>query len=468
MYYTIPNEYYFRIHHVRPRFKNDVESVLLYVAQECARLSDLPMLEYAEQLNRAIRCYGGNLSLADKTINNWRTEIAALFGFYIEDKDADITKTGNIARSLASNQDLIEFFKYYLYYFQYPGGHLKQDRVKEFIEVGIKFKPAQYILKVLIAGSTDSKPFSISKSEATHCIFNDLRVTRDNRDPKDVVKLILANRSVKVEYDSRGDIIRYAGDILDYMVLANLLKESHGYYYINGMEADAISAFIASTNYFDGYDNLYNCPDVDLTTIRLTEPQWFEYVNNKLSSDLFTTDIVQFINSTMPQDSDVVDDRIQRIFTDSPHHSTKDIGDIGESLVLAHEKVRITQCGLGNLPHLIQKIPTSLGVGYDIQSLEGTPDCIKRYIEVKTTISQNRLNFGNFHLTPNEWNSATTLRDRYYVYRLMINKNERMLYILQDPVSLYKQDKIYMSLSHNSGAEITFPETACTKTALMI
>ena len=81
--YAVPDEYFFRIHHVRPRFKNDVDSVFLYVAQECTRLSDLPVRDYAELLNRAIRLYGGNSSLVDKTINNWRTEIAALFGFYI-------------------------------------------------------------------------------------------------------------------------------------------------------------------------------------------------------------------------------------------------------------------------------------------------------------------------------------------------------------------------------------------------
>ena len=222
-----------------------------------------------------------------------------------------------------------------------------------------------------------------------------------------------------------------------------------------------------SSAYFEGYDNFYGRQNIDLTSIRLKEPLWFEYVNNKLSSDLFATDIVQFIGETSAEYTDIVDDRIQHIIADS-HHTTKDIGDIGESLVISHEKVRITQCGLGDLSHLIQKIPTALGVGYDIQSLEGTPDRIKRYIEVKTTISQNRLNFGNFHLTPNEWNSATTLRDRYYVYRLMISKDERTLYILQDPESLYKQNKISMSLSHKSGVEISFPETACTKTALML
>lgn len=465
--YAVPAEYFFRIHHVRPRFKNDVESVLLYVAQECTRLSNLPVRDYAELLNRSIRLYGRNSLLTDKTINNWRTEIAALFGFYIEDKQIDVTRTGEMAKMLATKQDLIEFFKYYLYYFQYPGGHLKQDRVKEFIEAGVRFKPAQYILKVLIAGNAKYNPFAISKAEATHCIFNDLRVTRDNRDPKEVVKLIVDNRERKIEYDSQGDVISYAGDILDYMVLANLLKESHGYYYINGGDSEVISAFVRSTAYFEGYDNFYNKQNIDLTSIRLKEPLWFEYVNNKLSSDLFATDIVQFIGETSAEYTDIVDDRIQHIIADS-HHTTKDIGDIGESLVISHEKVRITQCGLGDLSHLIQKIPTALGVGYDIQSLEGTPDRIKRYIEVKTTISQNRLNFGNFHLTPNEWNSATTLRDRYYVYRLMISKDERTLYILQDPESLYKQNIISMSLSHKSGVEISFPETACTKTALML
>ena len=28
--YKVPDEYYFRIHHVRPRFKDDVENVLFH------------------------------------------------------------------------------------------------------------------------------------------------------------------------------------------------------------------------------------------------------------------------------------------------------------------------------------------------------------------------------------------------------------------------------------------------------
>ena len=39
--YKIPDEYYFRVHHVRPRFKGDIESLL----QELMRLfADIPVI----------------------------------------------------------------------------------------------------------------------------------------------------------------------------------------------------------------------------------------------------------------------------------------------------------------------------------------------------------------------------------------------------------------------------------------
>ena len=99
-----------------------------------------------------------------------------------------------MAYFLDKEQDLVQFFKFYLFKFQYPGGHLKSDKVKEMIDMGVKFKPARYILSVLLkADEIYKKPLGITKAEATHCIFNYLRVTRDNRDPSEVVKLILKN-----------------------------------------------------------------------------------------------------------------------------------------------------------------------------------------------------------------------------------------------------------------------------------
>ncbi len=91
---------------------------------------------------------------------------------------------------------------------------------------------------------------------------------------------------------------------------------------------------------------------------------------------------------------------------------------------------------------------------------------LKRFIEVKTSISYKPLKFFSFHLTRNEWDSATTLKDRYFVYRLMINKTNKMIYILQDPVQLYKNDKIAMRIT--DGADISFSEDVSEKKELLI
>lgn len=58
--YKVPEEYYFRIHHVRPRFKGDIENVLLFMATEISKMEEMPEKEFANELNNAIRRYPGN------------------------------------------------------------------------------------------------------------------------------------------------------------------------------------------------------------------------------------------------------------------------------------------------------------------------------------------------------------------------------------------------------------------------
>ena len=135
---------------------------------------------------------------------------------------------------------------------------------------------------------------------------------------------------------------------------------------------------------------------------------------------------------------------------------TKEIGDMGESLVHSHECQRVKIGGREDLIHLIKRIPTQFAVGYDIQSVE--LDARKRLVEVKTTISSRPIQFNKIHLTPNEWSSAETYRDRYFVYRLLLSKFGRKLFIIQDPVGLYKQDKITMMPLN--GADISFGNDA--------
>lgn len=468
--YKIPEEYYFRIHHVRPRFKGDIENVLIYMAEEIAAVGEQPVHDFVSAVNSAIYRYPGNAHREIKTINNWRTEISALFGFIEHTEDTD--KPGRRAIELAERQDLVECFKTFLYNFQYPGAHIKPKNVLEQVEAGIHFKPAQYILRLLRYANKDGgNSAGITKFEVCHCVFNDLRVTRDNEGVEKTWERILENRRNGVEYDQTGDVVRYAGDIIDYMEIANLLKTYDSRtYYLNTLEEEAIIKFCESTEWFAEYDNMIEQRSGTMEKVKECTSGWFSYVNRDIQDTDFATDILAYIASdeeelkvlkdNISSDKDAkLSDFINRenelerriaIYYDGL--TTKDIGDIGESLVHGHECMRIKIGGREDLIHLIKRIPTQFAVGYDISSVE--LDERKRYIEVKTTISSKPLHFNRIHLTKNEWNTANSTHDRYYVYRLLLSKKERKLFLLQDPVGLYKKDLINMIPS--DGADITF------------
>lgn len=468
--YQIPDEYFFRLHHVRPRFKGDIENVLIYVAEEIVRVGERNTNNFIAEVNEALFQYLGNAHKELKTINNWRTEISALFGFIEHTETTE--KPGRRAIELANNQDLVECFKVFLYNFQYPGAHIKPKRVLEQIEQGIKFKPAQYILKLLrYANGGKGNSIGITKPEVCHCIFNDLRVTRDNEGVENTWKRILDNRERKLTYNQSGDVIRYAGDILDYLEIANLLKTYDSrMYYLNTLEEEAIIKFCESEEWFDKYDKMIECRQGSLEEVKKYSDSWFSYVNRDMKNTDFSTDILSYIASSeeelqqlkentknaenvgvkeLAKTGEVIETRIAKYYDT---FTTKDIGDIGESLVHGHECMRIKLGNREDLIHLIKRIPTQFAVGYDISSVE--LDERKRYIEVKTTISSKPLHFNRIHLTRNEWNTADSTRDRYYVYRLLLSKTERKLFLLQDPVGLYKSDKINMIPSN--GADITF------------
>lgn len=468
--YQIPEQYYFRLHHVRPRFKGDIENVLIYVAEEITRVGERATDEFVEAVNSALFRYSGNANRKLKTINNWRTEISALFGF-IEHTDTT-DKPGWRAVELAENQDLVEGFKVFLYNFQYPGAHIKPKEVLEQIKQGVHFKPAQYILKMLrYANREGGNSIGITKPEVCHCIFNDLRVTRDQEGIERTWSRISYNRRQRMTYDETGDVIRYAGDIIDYMEIANLLKTYDSRtYYLNTLEEDSIVKFCESEEWFSEYDAMIANRSGSMKEVKDCINGWFSYVNRRLEDTDFSTDILAYIAgdsdelemlkenaknvetagmADFVQRNNVIEKRIAAYYD---MFTTKDIGDIGESLVHGHECMRIKLGGREDLIHLIKRIPTQFAVGYDISSVE--LDERKRYIEVKTTISSKPLHFNRIHLTKNEWNTAGSTHDRYYVYRLLLSKSERKLFLLQDPVGLYKSDQIEMVPS--DGADITF------------
>ena len=453
--YTVPNEYAIRLHHVRPRFKNDIENVLIYMATEISKIDALPAKEFSKHLTDVIFKYPGNTTKTIKTINNWRTEIPSLFGFVIP--EAKEQRPGRRAIELANNGDLVESFKKFLFSFQYPGGHNKAYETLSFIQKGVRFKPAKTILAILqVAEKETGARAWLSKAEVCHLIFNDLRCVTGLEKPKSTWKRILNNRKNNVKYNTRGDIIRYAGDIIDYMEIANLLVSHDGkHYYMNKLEMANILKFINSKEWFMDYDNLQKSESITLKDVKVCTTNWFRYVNRDLSKSDFSTDILSYISEDEDDYQDLKNQSIELFnekLDDKHLITTKDIGDMGEGMIYAHECQRVKSGNRLDLIHLIQRIPTKFAVGYDIQSVELNEE--KRYIEVKTTISMKPLKFNKIKLTTNEWNTAKTMGDRYFIYRLAISKFDKKLFVIQNPVYLYKQDLIDMT--PKDGAEITF------------
>ena len=77
---------------------------------------------------------------------------------------------------------------------------------------------------------------------------------------------------------------------------------------------------------------------------------------------------------------------------------------------------------------------------------------------MKTTISTKPIEFNKIHLTPNEWQAAKSYKNRYFVYRLMVSRYDIKLFIMKDPVQLFRDALI--DISPADGMEITFGEKA--------
>lgn len=452
--YIVPPEYFCRLHHVRPRFKNEVEDVLGYVAFGIVDIGEKDSDEFKRELNAFIRTYGSNAVCSDKTINNWRTEIAALFGMYKEVNGISTPTAASI--DLANESNLERFFRNFIFTFQYPGGHLKSNAIMELLNNGICFHPGKWLAEYFLS----SENAYISKAEFCHCVFHDKRVTRDHEPIGLTIHRIVQNRIKQVEYDTRGDTIRYAGDILDYMVLGGMLQNNDGTYYSKAIGAHRVLQVLKDdTRFFSKYDAIENCNQA----INELEPDWFEYVDREYSH---TNEI---LGDGLPK---METQQTQEVQIQQPHQQEKQVvppvlnqqtadtaetGLRGENLILAHEILRVKGAGREDLVHLIKKIPTHLAVGYDIKSVEVLTEEM-RAIEVKTSLSKLPLSFNRFHLTTNEWRVAEDLGDKYYVYRLAIYEDGFSLFIIRNPVRKYRQGVIKMI--PRDGADIIFEDNA--------
>lgn len=437
------NPYYFRLHHCRPRFKNNVENVLGYVAYGIAEIGEADTEEFNNLLNAHIKSFGGNICLKEKTINNWRTEISSLFSLFYELDGRSYPTISAI--DLANETNLQLFFKRFITTFQYPGGYLKPDQILELVNAHILFHPGRWLSSYFINGRDICY---ITAQELCHCVFNDLRVTRDHEPVTITYDRIIKNRSQNVTYDSQSDIIRYAKDFLDYMVLAGLLVEESGKYYVNSKSVDFMYELSRTKHIFDKYQNSKEC-----YTVSSLRHEWVIYASD--AGEKIVSGLIK-VKKTADVLIDTVKSKTNSLATDNKKNEipvdTKKIGDLGEYIILNHEVLRVKSEGRPDLTHLIKQIPTHLAVGYDIKSMEVNED--PRFIEVKTTVSTSPLAFNMIHLTTNEWRVAETSGSTYCVYRLEITSDSKRLFMLRDPVGQYKRDRLKMI--PRDGADIIF------------
>lgn len=461
--YRPPPEYHYPLHHVRPRFKDDLEGVLLHFADSVMQTRAADKATFDRQLNARLREYPGNATKSEKTMSNWRTEIAALFTFVQHDPTGE--SPSRRCRELSERRDLQEAFRKFLFSFQYPGGHLRPDYAAELIRANVRFKPAQTVLRVLKAGNgNNGNSFCLTKSEACHCIFNDLRVTRDHENAHATLRRIIDNRRNGVIYVEDGDVVRYAGDILDYMAIAGLLKTyDWKTFYVNTASNSVIAHFLLSEEYFDGYDGLYGKAIVTAAAVAEHQPAWERFVNRELPTRSLELDVAKLLakgseaNLALHQIEALNHEIGLGVGNGTMNMTSNDLGERGEAIVYGHECMRLKSDGREDLVHLVKRIPSSFAMGFDISSIESETEQ-KRYIEVKSTASFKPIQFNSVHLTPNEWRVAETERGRYFVYRLFISisTGETRLYLLQDPVGKYKADEVTMTPSSSGGVDIRF------------
>lgn len=119
---------------------------------------------------------------------------------------------------------------------------------------------------------------------------------------------------------------------------------------------------------------------------------------------------------------------------DELRRRAKEIGDLGEAIVLEHERSVLCAAGRSDLANAVVHVAlVDVAAGYDIASFSvaGQP----KLIEVKTTTGEAE----TFEITSNEWNTAEKHGSSYWVY-IVCNAESKLPSIdkIQDPASLVR------------------------------
>lgn len=433
MSYSTPPKHLLRLHFERSRFARKLEDVLLVLASRIVNIGMMEKEEFDKLLDKIIVEINTE-PLAEKTIRNQRTEMIRLFGLvkYVD----HLAIPGNRLSLLTQTQDTPRFFKSFCNRFQFPGGFLKPDKVSEMVVAGVKFKPAQYILRLFKIANSKHGEFALSATEATHFILYDKRVTVQNEAPDKALERIMEARKNNVQLDTTGDVIRYARDFLNYMVEANLLTEFKGMYAINEGEKRAIQAIIGDKNFFNKYSTVIKADGSwDKEEYKKVDTEWMEWFADGLEDEALETPATALVRdeNNYPEQWKKIKEILERKDPKLRGNALKELGDEGEKIAYEYEKDAVKKVR-ADLVRLVRIVSSTAALGYDIISVQAEEGRRKKYIEVKTT----KKNYESdimipFTISINEWSVAQQLGDDYFIYRVIITKEGVTIFSIQNP-----------------------------------
>lgn len=479
--YTTPNDYRLEIHFPRSRWSSrGLEDALLIVSERIANLGAAKKEEFDSAIDSLLQAMNDKV-LQAKTIANQRTEMISLFGLakYRE----DMVVAGGRTVLLAESQDMPMFFKSLCAKFQYPGGFVKPQFNKEYVKAKVRFKPAQYIVKMLRAGkSMTGKSVAITAREIAHLVFNDARATTGQHTPADRMKALLELRGSGVVCDSTGDLIRYARDFLNYMVEAGLLTEFEKGYFLNEREHAAIDYIENDDSFFEGYNAaLTKDGEIDEEVYKTAEIEWHdwfadigEHEKEALATPLEsfakeTTEVTTEDNKTeavttgyeLPPEIQRIKEAMEAGKTAKGKNGVnlKAIGDEGEAIVYGMERERVGKVR-PDLMGIVRIVSNDSSLGFDILSILDESGR-KKYIEVKTTkrnyTPSHFAATAFFDVSGNEWRTAVEQGSCYFIFRVIIAKEYFSVFVIQDPKQKHEEGLIRME---PTGYRVVYEEKA--------
>ncbi len=424
----------------RGRILSQVEDELAILTQFIVHFSPRDKDEFDKLIDAE---YAKLRSVSEKSIRNYRTEMTKLFGLITVGADG-VVHPSSRTMLLVESQNFPLFFKTFCHRFQFPNGINKAQETVKQINAHIHFKPAKFILDLFVLGEEKcGSSFSLNGNEVSNLVFNDVRVTSGNISAAQVLDNLLDLRSKSVKFEGGSKVAQHGREFLGYMLLARLLKQGDSGFQLNKKERPSIDYIRESDLFFDmSTDYISNAKT--RKEFQIEWALWFGDVS-QIEKEKFAAYAGKIEIPSIPVPG--IESTPEAAALAAPtQQDLKEIGDKGELVVLKYEKERIYQIRPDKIG-LVQRVSNDTALGYDIQSLEFEDVTKKKFIEVKTTErtfppSEEVLTY--FPMSGNEWETARSHGESYYIYRVFLTAKEPTMFVIKNPVKRCEEGHIIL------------------------